>query len=140
MQFFSGGQALNLGIEIRGLDIRDIARRSLFDAIKRLLVEHQLIVFKEQTLQPEDLDAFTRLFGEPDQHVLREYALEGYPDIFVISNIVENGRPLGSRVEGFGWHTDLCYFEHPAAYTILYGVEAPAHRRRYDVFEPVSAV
>lgn len=115
----------SLGLEIRGLDIRGIATRNQFADIKRLLVEHQVIAFKDQALEPADLDAFTRLFGEPDQHVLTEYALDGYPDIFVISNIVENGRQIGSRSEGFAWHTDLIYFEYPAAYTILYGLEVP---------------
>jgi taurine dioxygenase len=115
----------SLGLEIRGLDIRGIAKRNQFDEIKRLLVEHQVLAFKDQALAPEDLDAFTRLFGQPDQHVLTEYALDGYPDIFVISNIVRNGRPIGSRSEGFAWHTDLIYFEYPAAYTILYALEVP---------------
>ena len=115
----------SLGLEIRGLDLREVGTRTQFAEVKRLLVEHQVLAFKDQALEPDDLDAFTRLFGEPDQHVLREYALDGYPDIFVISNIVENGRPIGSRAEGFAWHTDLCYFEHPAAYTLLYALEVP---------------
>jgi alpha-ketoglutarate-dependent taurine dioxygenase len=120
-----GELSASLGVEVAGLDVRDIEKRRLFDAVRRLLVEKQLIVFKNQTLQPADLEAFTHLFGPADPHVLTEFALAGHPDIFVISNIVENGRPLGSRNEGFGWHTDLIYFEHPAAYTILYALEVP---------------
>jgi len=115
----------SLGVEVAGLDVREIGKRGLLDAVLRLVHERQLVVFKDQTLQPGDLEAFTHLFGPADPHVLTEFALRGYPDIFVISNIVENGRPLGSRNEGFGWHTDLIYFEQPAAYTILYALEVP---------------
>ena len=68
---------------------------------------------------------FTRLFGDPDPHILQQFALPGFPDIVVLSNIVENGRALGNRKEGFGWHTDLTYMAQPAAYTILYGLEVP---------------
>jgi taurine dioxygenase len=114
-----------LGAEITGLDARTIVQRGLLERIKALLFEKQLLVFRDQDIAPADLEMFTRHFGPPDPHLLTQYALPAHPDIFVISNIVQNGRPLGSREEGFGWHTDLVYFAHPAAYTLLYGVEVP---------------
>jgi taurine dioxygenase len=43
----------------------------------------------------------------------------------VLSNIVEDGKPIGNRREGFGWHTDLTYMPVPPAYTILYALEVP---------------
>ena len=115
----------SLGAEITGLDARTLVQRGLLERVKQLLFEKQLLVFRDQQLAPADLEAFTLHFGPPDPHVLTQYSLPGHPDVFVISNIVENGKPLGSREEGFGWHTDLVYFAHPAAYTILYGVEVP---------------
>lgn len=115
----------SLGAEVTGFDIRTIEARGALAEVKQRLFEHQLLVFRDQALAAADLEAFTRHFGKPDPHVLKQYALPGYPDIFVISNIVEGGKPLGSRHEGFGWHTDLAYLPRPAACTILYALEVP---------------
>lgn len=115
----------HLGGEIAGVDARQIGRNIPLDAVKTLLFEYQVLCFRDQNLSPQDLLEFTRLFGTPDPHVLQQFALPGYPDIVVLSNIVENGRALGNRKEGFGWHTDLTYMAQPAAYTILYGLEVP---------------
>ena len=117
---------VSLGAEVTGFDVKTIAARGLLGAVKDLLFQHQVLVFRDQHLEPDDLERFTRLFGEPDPHVLQQYTLPGHPDIFVISNIVENGKSLGSRFEGFGWHTDLSYLERPAGYTLLYGLEVPS--------------
>ena len=109
-----------LGAEITG------AMADATSELKRLLHEKQLLVFRDQRLEADDLERFTRAFGEPDPHVLTQFALPGHPDIFVISNIVRDGKPIGSRSEGFGWHTDLIYFDRPASYTILYALQVPA--------------
>ena len=114
-----------LGGEIAGLDARQIGGDIPLEAIKPLLFDYQLLCFRDQDLNPQELLDFTRLFGEPDTHVLQQFALPGFPDIVVLSNIVENGKALGNRKEGFGWHTDLTYMARPAAYTILYGLEVP---------------
>ncbi len=115
----------HLGGEITNIDARSIGRDTSLEAVKSLLFEHQLLCFRDQNLTPPEMLDFTRLFGEPDPHVLQQFALPGFPDIVVLSNIVENGRPLGNRKEGFGWHTDLTYMARPAAYTILYSLEVP---------------
>ena len=119
--------ALNehLGGEITDIDARRIGGEISLGTVKSLLFEHQLLCFRDQDLGPQELLDFTRLFGDPDPHILQQFALPGYPDIVVLSNIVEDGRPLGNRKEGFGWHTDLTYMAQPAAYTILYGLEVP---------------
>ncbi len=115
----------HLGGEIADLDVRSIGGDISLDAVKSLLFDYQLLCFRDQSLTPQELLGFTRLFGEPDPHVLQQFALPGFPDIVVLSNIVENGRPLGNRKEGFGWHTDLTYMAQPAAYTVLYSLEVP---------------
>jgi taurine dioxygenase len=115
----------SLGAEVTGFDVNAIGAAASLEEVKRHLFEHQLLVFRDQRLDAQDIERFTRRFGEPDPHVLTQFALAGHPDIFVISNIVRDGKPLGSRSEGFGWHTDLIYFAQPASYTILYALEVP---------------
>ena len=115
----------HLGGEIAGIDVREIGTAVPLAAIRDALLEKQLLCFRGQELEPGDLAAFTRLFGDPLPHVLRQFSFAGHPEIYVLSNIVENGRPIGNRREGFGWHTDLAYMARPAAYTILYAIEIP---------------
>ena len=115
----------HLGAELPNIDVRDIGRSVSTEAIKSALYEHQLLCFRDQDLSPADLKSFTENFGEPLPHVLQQFSLAGHPEIYVLSNIVEDGKPLGNVREGFGWHTDLAYMAQPAAYTILYGIEAP---------------
>ena len=116
----------HLGAEITDLDVRNIGDEVSLDAIRAALHKHQLLCFREQQLSPDELVNFTCLFGEMLPHVLQQFSLPENPDIYVLSNIVENGEPLGNRREGFGWHTDLTYMEVPPSYTILYGLEVPS--------------
>ncbi|MEM9880764.1 MAG: TauD/TfdA family dioxygenase [Pseudomonadota bacterium] len=84
------------------------------------------IVLRDQKMQPEDLKHFLRQFGELEGHTLQEYTLPGHPEIYILSNIVENGRPIGAHNDGVGWHTDYSYKEKPVKCTMLYAVEVPA--------------
>jgi len=115
----------HFGGDIKGIDVREIGASVPLDNIKEALFRHQLLCFRDQRLEPSDLSKFTSLFGDPLPHVLQQFSLTGYPEIYVLSNIIENGRPIGNTREGFGWHTDLAYMARPAAYTILYGIEVP---------------
>ena len=58
-------------------------------------------------------------------HVRQEYALPGYPQVHLISNIREGGRNIGSAYAGDNWHTDLCFMREPARLSILHASEAP---------------
>lgn len=115
----------HLGAEITGFDVRAIGQDVSLAQIQQLLFQHQVLCFRDQQLQASDVMDFTRLFGTPDPHVLEQFTHPEHRDILVLSNIVKDGKPIGSTQEGFGWHTDLSYMRLPAAYTILYGVEVP---------------
>ena len=65
----------HLGGEITDLDARRIGGDISLDAVKSLLFEHQLLCFRDQDLTPQEMLDFTRLFGEPDPHVLQQFAL-----------------------------------------------------------------
>ena len=86
---------------------------------------HGAILLRGQTMTPDALMRFVRLFGEAEGHSLRQFTLPGYPEIYVLSNRVENGRPIGAHNDGVGWHTDYSYKEKPVMCTMLYAVEVP---------------
>src|SRR5271154_34538 len=114
-----------LGAEASGVDPHSLSEAD-FDALRRALARHGVLVMRDQQLSPAELVQFSRRFGELEYHVLDQYWLAEQPEVYVISNIVENGKPIGNPREGFGWHTDLSYMPLPTAYTFLYGLEVPA--------------
>ena len=114
-----------LGAEIRGVDLSRELDDSTFDAILKAFNEHEVVFFRDQTLTPEQHIAFSRRFGELERHVRLDCCRPGYPELFVVSNIVENGRPIGSRDAGLFWHSDLCYMKEPSRGSLLYAREVP---------------
>ncbi len=118
-----------LGAEIDGVDLRaiDDAR---FAAIHRAWLDFQVILFRHQRLDDGDLVAFSRRFGELDQAPVQETGrrfVEGIPEIYVVSNVVEDGKPIGSLASGEAvWHTDMSYLPDPPKASVLYALEVPA--------------
>jgi len=113
-----------VGADVTGIDVT-VLDDGAFAVLQDALLTHQMLAIGEQQLTPEQFIAFTRRFGPIDLHVLDQYWMPDHPEIYVISNIVENGRPIGNPREGFGWHSDLNYFANPTAVTLLYALEVP---------------
>ncbi len=116
-----------VGAEVADLDVRALDDAA-FAVLDEALLRHQMLAIRDQQLTPEAFIAFARRFGPIDLHVLDRYWMPGHPEIYVISNIVEDGRQIGNPREGFGWHTDLNYFANPTAVTLLYALEVPPER------------
>ncbi|HEX7139285.1 MAG TPA: TauD/TfdA family dioxygenase, partial [Vicinamibacterales bacterium] len=63
----------------------------------------------------------------PIQETGRRF-VEGLPEIYVVSNVVENGVAIGSLGSGEAvWHTDMSYLEHPPKASVLYALQVPDH-------------
>ena len=115
----------NLGAEISGVDLSAPLSNADFDAIHRAFVTHSVLVFRDQDLSPEAQIDFSRRFGPLMVHVLKEALLEGHPEIYKISNIVEDGKAQGRAYAGQYWHSDLTYEPRPSLGSLLYGIEVP---------------
>src|SRR6202790_2808882 len=126
MEVVPSGKAL--GAEIRGIDLKHINDRD-FAAIHRAWLDHSVVLIRGQQLADEDLIAFSRRLGDLDWAPIQETGrrfVEGHPEIYVVSNVVENGSPIGSLGAGEAtWHTDMSYLEHPPKASILYALEVP---------------
>lgn len=114
-----------VGAEILGIDLSHDLDEATFSAIKQLFDRNGMVYLRGQNLTPEQLIAFTARFGTPDKHVRQEYALPGYPQIHLISNVKDGERSIGSAYAGDDWHTDLCFMRKPGHYTFLYAIEVP---------------
>ena len=117
-----------LGAEIRGVDLRTIDATA-FAAIHRYWLDHLVLLFRGQDLNDDELIAFSRRFGELDWAPVQETGrrfVEGHPELYVVSNVVENGVPIGSLGAGEAiWHTDMSYIEDPPKASVLYALEVP---------------
>jgi len=117
-----------LGAEIQGVDVRAIDDE-LFAMVYRAWLDHQVLLFREQTLTDDDLVSFSRRFGELDEAPVQETGrrfVEGHPEIYVVSNVVENGVAIGSLGSGEAvWHTDMSYLPNPPKASVLYALEVP---------------
>ena len=91
-----------LGAEIRGVDLRALDEE-VFTAIHQAWLDHQVVLFRGQRLGDEDLIGFSRRFGDLDVAPIQENGrrfVEGHPEIYVISNVIENGMTIGSLDAG----------------------------------------
>ncbi len=112
------------GAEVLGVDF---PRASLEQ--KAMIVDafqHRgAVLLRDQVMSPDDLLDFVRLFNEPEGHTLQEFTLPGYPNIYILSNKMVDGRAIGAHNDGVGWHTDYSYKAEPVMSTMLYAVEVP---------------
>ena len=117
-----------LGAEIRNVDLRTIDERD-FAVILGAWHDHLLLLFRKQELRDDDLVAFSKRFGELDWAPVQESGrrfVEGHPEIYVVSNVLENGVPIGSLGAGEAtWHTDMSYLEVPPKASMLHALEVP---------------
>lgn len=108
-----------LGAEIGGVDLSVALDDATIAAIRRALVEHQVIFFRDQSLTPEQQLAFGRRFGPLNIHPYVA-GMDGYPEVMEIIK-----EPTDRINFGGGWHSDMSFLETPAIGSILYAVELP---------------
>lgn len=116
----------HLGAEISGVDLSQPIDDATFAQIADAFFSNEVAFFRNQRLTPAQQVAFTRRFGILEQHVRKESRLDECPEIFVVSNILdEKGKAIGSQDAGRFWHSDLSYKREPSMLSILYALEAP---------------
>jgi taurine dioxygenase len=127
------------GAEIRGVDIRKPLAPEDRDAIRRAWLDHLVLRFRDAPMSDQEHMAFTGQFGplefNPAKLIEKQYGVETQsagrkreipPEISVISNILENGKPIGGLGDGEAfWHTDSSFVEVPPAASLLRGIEIP---------------
>jgi taurine dioxygenase len=117
-----------LGAEIGGLDLRSISDAD-FANLYRAWLDHSVLLIRGQLMTDDHLIAFSRRFGALDFAPVQENGrrfVDGHPEIYVVSNVLENGVAIGSLGAGEAvWHTDMSYLEDPPKASMLYAIEVP---------------
>jgi taurine dioxygenase len=122
------GSGHALGATIEGLDLARPLTDEAFDLILDALGRYSVIRFPRQELSGRDLANFSSRFGKLETNVASTHYQEpSVPEVMVLSNIVENGKPIGLADAGQGWHTDMSYSRTIAFANVLYGIRIP-HR------------
>jgi taurine dioxygenase len=117
-----------LGAEILGVDLRD----QIDDGLKQKFLDawhqHLVILLRNQTLDEDDQVRFAETFGPPAKVSSgRTFSGVKHPSVMLVSNIREDGKPIGALPDGeMHFHTDQCHQEVPAKATLLYAIEIPS--------------
>lgn len=116
------------GAEVAGVDLAALDPATVA-TLKQAVTDHLVVVVRGQPITDSQLIALGRIFGElepPGMSIIGKPYLDDYPDILVISNLTENGQPLGNLGNGEAiWHTDMSYRAKPCTYAILHALEVP---------------
>jgi taurine dioxygenase len=95
-----------------------------FEEVRRAFYRYEVVYFRGAELSDEDQIRFSARFGE-----LRKLKLDGlhakHPEIFIVSNIMDEGKYIGSYDAGLFWHTDGAYLANPHAISALRALEVP---------------
>ncbi len=108
-----------LGAEISGVDLAQPLDDQTILRIRRALVEHQVVFFRDQILTPEAQVRLGARFGSLNIHPYVA-GMAGHPEVMEIIKEPEDRVNFGG-----GWHSDMSFLPAPAIASILYGVEIP---------------
>jgi taurine dioxygenase len=115
-----------VGAEIVGLDLSKPLNDVDFARIHQAHLDYHVVVFRDQQITPQQQIDFSRRFGILQIHVLKQFLLANHPEILIVSNVVENGQPIGLGDAGKYWHSDLSYKELPSLGSMLHAQELPS--------------
>jgi taurine dioxygenase len=127
----SGGIAVRplsaaVGAEIIGVDLRNTLDDATFAQILSAWHKYLVILLRNQTLTEEDQVRFAERFGPPAKIHTPQF-VQKHPAVMLISNIREDGKPIGALPDGeMHFHTDQCHQERPAMASMLYAIEVPS--------------
>jgi alpha-ketoglutarate-dependent taurine dioxygenase len=115
-----------LGAEIVGVDLRDTIGDALAKDMLDAWHQHLVILLRGQQLTEDDQVRFAERFGPPAKIHTKQF-VRSHPAVMLISNVRENGQPIGALPDGeMQFHTDQCHQEIPAKASMLYAIEVPS--------------
>jgi taurine dioxygenase len=113
-----------IGASVTGIRLQEVDEQA-FGRLRDLLHDRGVVVVRGQHLSEEEQIGFARRFGELQQIFIKEALSPRHPELFFVSNVVQDGKPLGSSDAGKFWHTDGAYLPNPHSVSMLYALEVP---------------
>lgn len=139
-----------LGARVTGVDLARSLSDADFAAIFAALGHEGVLCFPDQHLEATALRDFAKRFGALQTSVTGKFHHPIVPEVGFLSNIIEDGEPIGLADAGQDWHTDMTYNSTVGFTNVLYAVKVPRRdgkplgatlfantRAAYDDLEPV---
>jgi taurine dioxygenase len=116
-----------MGAIVEDIDLSAPLDSTTIDALRDALADNSLLLFRNQhNLTAQSHVQFSAMFGELEKHVLSNFCLPGHEEIFVVSNIIENGHHIGAHGGSKSYHSDLAYLPEPSMGSVFRCLECPA--------------
>lgn len=119
-----------LGASVEGVDLSMPLAADDFNVILRGLGEYGVLRFPAQSLDVKALKAFAGRFGTLEVNVAGSFQETGHPEVMILSNMVQDGQPVGFSDAGQDWHTDMSYSKVIAMANVLHAIEVPRDNGR----------
>ena len=114
-----------LGARVTGVDLAQPLGDADFAAIFAALGREGVLCFPGQRLEAATLRDFSARFGRIQGSVTGKYHHPQVPEVGFLSNVIENGEPIGLADAGQDWHTDMTYNATVGFTNVLYAVKVP---------------
>ena len=114
-----------LGCSIHGMDLSKPFGKPELGFVLQALADHGVVCFPKQSLNPAAQVAFSRQFGELEVHVSGAFQESAHPEMMILSNMVEDGQPIGLADAGQDWHADMSFSKIIAFVNVLYALKVP---------------
>lgn len=116
-----------LGASIHDIDLSQPLSQEDYKAIEQALGRYGVVSLPNQTLTSRQLRDYAENFGQLEINVANMFHDPDYPEVMILSNMKEDGKPVGLSDAGQDWHTDMSYSKTIAFSNVLYGIKIP-HR------------
>lgn len=113
------------GVETPDVDLSRPLTDPEFAELERVFYADHVLALRAQDITAAQFMNFVRRIGPPQPHVIDQFHHPEDPNILILSNVVENGRPTGLQDAGSYFHTDYSYLATPARATALYSRVVP---------------
>ena len=96
------------GAEILNYKLSKDLNHKSFKEILKTFNEYGILLFRNQNLSIKNQVTFGRKFGKVLIHAVNQNHAKGHPEIYVLSNLDNNGQPSGKHPDqgSLYWHTD----------------------------------
>lgn len=109
-----------LGGFVHGASLEDVASSDVvYQRVRNLLVDHEVLFFRDQPQDPQVFAAFAKSFGEVLGHPAYT-TVDAAPDVQILESTAANP----SKIEV--WHSDMTFMQTPPSFTLLQGQIIPA--------------
>ncbi|MFV0374016.1 TauD/TfdA dioxygenase family protein [Microbacterium sp.] len=122
-------QSAGLGVEVRGFDV-DAVTPAEIERLTQTVYRDKVVVLRDQgDITPAQFVRLGRMFGELVSYHEPMYHHPEFEEIFVSSNVPEDGKQIGVPKTGKFWHADYQFMPKPFAFTIFSPKVLPAKNR-----------